>query len=808
MLLRNATWRPDLKVWRHWLRPGITWIRLVSGLVTRSKIIQLSQFARQCVNIGSRQGRKGLVLYLKVCNTALMQSLPGGHLSYSSREIGKVAVSRSRNGLPRIIPAFARREILRGNTTIIQLWLTFFGLYRILPCKGAPKFQTILEPGRVVSPDFLGGWVGFIRNSFLPLLEEMHAEDLVDVGTKVLDRPEPFVISSFSADKRQDPSMDAVSNQYKLLKRTAPQAYTAEPTAFAQRVHAAYCWAHGGWALTPPNLLKDYLKQIPGGEGTTQSLWTLLLETADFWPLVKNSHRAPIKAVKSVKKDGKDKLILTDATWVNGSLVVRKSPVNILPNVNSTGKNASGRLALLEEAAGKVRVVALLDVWSQWALKPLHNWIFDLLRSIPQDGTFDQLKPVKALLRKVSNDTTIYSYDLSAATDRIPVVIQEYLLTQVFGKDFAKAWRNLLVGRPFWISKRVQRERGLASRALRYAVGQPMGGYSSWAMLALTHHAMVQFCAFRAGLSGWFTLYAVLGDDVVIADCRVAKKYRVLCRLLGVEIGLNKSLVSKGRTLEFAKKLFYQGQDISGLPLKFWAAAQNSSGVACALASWVTKGSLSNVVRALGAGFKVAAKVADTRWESLPQRVRALGVSLTHPFIGSRFAFKTWTEWIWSHTASTRGLNPDMLTWVTPFMTAVDTVLLKPAEQHLEALQEELFFSDKLEDRCSRLVEAQTNKSAVKAQNSLELARKSAQHLQALNIKLSLVQISAVVQQLWRAVDKVGLVPLSSIKGSVRAEVDPYRLRVTNMLRHFEWLRRLVKPQRPRSGSLKENAGS
>jgi hypothetical protein len=800
MLLRNVTWRPDLKVWSRWLRPGITWIRLTTGSVTRSRIIQLSQFARQCVNIGSRQGRKGLVLYLKVCNTALMQSLPDGYLYHSSREIGKVAVSRSRDGLPRIIPAFARREIRRGNTMIIQLWLTFFGLYRILPCKGAPKFSTILNPGRNISKAFLGTWKGFLRNSFFPQLEELHGEDLMDVGTSVLTRPEPFVITSFSADKRQDPAMDAVSEQYRILGRTAPQAYTAEPTAFAHRVHAAYCWAHGEWALTPANLLRDYLEQIPGGFGTTKSLWTLLLQTADFWPLVKSSHRAPIKTAKP-RMDGKDGLVLSDGSWSDGALWPIRKPTTILPNVNSTGQDASGRLALLEEAAGKVRVVALLDVWSQWALKPLHNWIFDLLRSIPQDGTFDQLKPVNRLLKVVGNDTTIYSYDLSAATDRIPVVIQEYLLAQVFGKSFANCWRALLVGRPYWISKRVQRERGLASRALRYAVGQPMGGYSSWAMLALTHHAMVQFCAFRAGFKGWFTLYAVLGDDVVIANDCVARKYRALCRLLGVEIGLNKSLVSKWRTLEFAKKLFFRGENISGLPLKFWAAAQSSSGVACALASQVTRGTLSNVVRSLGAGFRVASKVADTRWELLPQRVRALGVSLTHPFLGSRFAFKTWTEWVWSHTASTRGLNPDMLTWVTPFMTAVDTVLLKPAQTALEDYQEDLFFTEKLEDPVTGLVDARTNKAIVEAERSLELARKSAQHLQALNIKLSLVQVSSVVSQLWKVVDKVGLVPQPSTKGSVRVEVDPYRLRVTNMLRHFEWLRSLVKPQHPQSGS-------
>lgn len=783
MLLRNVTWRPDLKVWRHWLRPGLSWVRLVSGSLTRSKIIQLSVFARTCVSIGSHQGRKGLVLYLKTCNTMLMQALPGGFLSHSSREIGKMAVASSRNGLPRIIPAFARREILRGNTVTIQLWLTFFGLYRILPCKGAPKFSTILNPGRTLTPPFLAEWKAFIRNRYLVALGEFADANLVDAGTSVLDRPEPFVISSMSADKLEDPEMVRTANQCKLLGKTAPPGVTAAPTSFAHRVHAAYCWAHGEWAATPANLLENYLREIPGGFGTTKSLWTLLLETAEFWPFVKAHHRAPR---------------ITAVLNPSGKLVSSKDSSAVLPNVHPTGKNASGRLALLEEAAGKVRVVALLDVWSQWALKPLHNWIFDLLRSIPQDGTFNQLRPVEALLRKVGNDTTIYSYDLSAATDRLPVVIQEILLAQVFGDSFAKCWRELLVGRPYWISKRVQRERGLASRALRYAVGQPMGGYSSWAMLALTHHAMVQFCAFRCGYTGWFDLYAVLGDDIVIADSRVAKKYRVLCRLLGVEIGLNKSLVSKGRTLEFAKKLFYQGEDISGLPLKFWAAAQSSSGVACALMSWVTRGTFSNAVRSLGAGFKVSAKVADTRWESLPQRVRALAVSLTHPFIGSRFAFKTWTEWVLSHTASSRGLNPDMLAWVTPFMTAVDTVLLKPAEEALEDYQEDLFFTEKLEDPPTRLVDARTNKAIVEAERSLGLARKSAQHLQALNIKLSLVQISAVVQQLWKVVDKVGLVPLPSTKATVRAEVDPHRLRVTNVLRHFEWIRSLAKPQPPK----------
>jgi hypothetical protein len=83
-------------------------------------------------------------------------------------------------------------------------------------------------------------------------------------------------------------------------------------------------------------------------------------------------------------------------------------------------------------------------------------------------------------------------------------------------------------------------------------------------MLALTHHAIVQYAAFRVarrsarkGLwrSVWFEDYAVLGDDIVIANGPVAREYLRVMTQIGVEVGLAKSLVSpRGATLEFAKR--------------------------------------------------------------------------------------------------------------------------------------------------------------------------------------------------------------------------------------------------------------
>lgn len=73
-------------------------------------------------------------------------------------------------------------------------------------------------------------------------------------------------------------------------------------------------------------------------------------------------------------------------------------------------------------------------------------------------------------------------------------------------------------------------------------------------MLALTHHVIVQIAASRSGRSELFLDYALLGDDICIADKAVADHYLAIMRDLGVEINLSKSLVSSSNVLEFAKR--------------------------------------------------------------------------------------------------------------------------------------------------------------------------------------------------------------------------------------------------------------
>jgi len=67
----------------------------------------------------------------------------------------------------------------------------------------------------------------------------------------------------------------------------------------------------------------------------------------------------------------------------------------------------------------------------------LNDYLFNILRKIPQDGTFDQLKPLLAL--KSKRCQSLYSYDLSAATDRLPIDLQVQVLSLLKGQEFADA---------------------------------------------------------------------------------------------------------------------------------------------------------------------------------------------------------------------------------------------------------------------------------------------------------------------------------------------------------------------------------
>jgi len=103
-----------------------------------------------------------------------------------------------------------------------------------------------------------------------------------------------------------------------------------------------------------------------------------------------------------------------------------------------TNRNESiGKLSLKEEAAGKVRVFAMVDGITQSLFYPLHKYLFRILKMIPNDSTFDQIRGINRIKEKIRKFSLkkVYSFDLSAATDRLPIDLQVSILNLIVGNQ-------------------------------------------------------------------------------------------------------------------------------------------------------------------------------------------------------------------------------------------------------------------------------------------------------------------------------------------------------------------------------------
>jgi len=481
--------------------------------VNTSWVKVIISFLAFCNTLRKKSGMKMLVIYLKAASVSLQQAAGGMRLKDMS-PLG-TRFSRTGSGIPGIIPVLHRKFIRQGSAIHIKFWLTLFNLYRILEIPVKAKIGTITAPSTMDPSSVLPQ-----LSTFIPLFL---VEIAKIVGEKVT------LIRSLHPSKGPLWLM-------KLLKAKPFAISTSSPV-----VRSRY------------DDVSSPISTSPAGLIFAAKAW---LDNPDLYSIFSDW----------CKMTGSQYLLNRIESW-------SKVPSS---NIDAKGTPYLGKLGFKEEAAGKLRVFAMVDPFTQWALKPLWDLLVDLLSRLPQDGTLDQMKPVARLL-KDRPQGPFYSFDLSAATDRLPVIVQAQLLGYFLGSHAANLWKAILIGRPYFIP--INSYKGIPSgEFVYYETGQPMGALTSWGMLAFTHHLMVQWSAYRANPSSysWFPHYAVLGDDIVIADKLVAEEYVKTCQLLGVEIGLAKSLISDtGKALEFAKRTFVDSTDVSPIPFQeYWVATQ------------------------------------------------------------------------------------------------------------------------------------------------------------------------------------------------------------------------------------------
>ncbi|KAL0295907.1 UNVERIFIED_CONTAM: putative mitochondrial protein [Sesamum calycinum] len=210
----------------------------------------------------------------------------------------------------------------------------------------------------------------------------------------------------------------------------------------------------------------------------------------------------------------------------------------------------TGRQGQSLEGAGKRRIFAMGNHMNQRLLKPIHEWIARVLRLIPMDGTFDQTRQVK---RKGSRKT--FCYDLSAATDRWPLVVLFEVFQNLFDRSFASAVVNSALACNIFEVPFSRRRQSSVS----FVTGQPLGYYASWPLFALSHHL---WCGMRPrgyiqDKSSTVTLYSVMIFSLLSPT---------VCQILydlGVSISWSKSLISESGCMEFAKRGRWGEKDFS-----------------------------------------------------------------------------------------------------------------------------------------------------------------------------------------------------------------------------------------------------
>lgn len=143
---------------------------------------------------------------------------------------------------------------------------------------------------------------------------------------------------------------------------------------------------------------------------------------------------------------------------------------------------------IFSEPELKTRIIGLADYFSQTALRSLGTVLFEVLKTIPHDRTFDQTLGLSEL--SFNSGADYYSLDISAFTDRFPQFINELLLTELFGDiSYSAAITHILCGNPYWNPK--------TNTFSSYRCGCPMGVRAGWPLTTLSHHLTIFYACYN-----------------------------------------------------------------------------------------------------------------------------------------------------------------------------------------------------------------------------------------------------------------------------------------------------------------------
>lgn len=505
-------------------------------------------------------GATQVVKFLKTSQLALQKAIAGDKVDNLRLLDESVVRSRlSPSGLPVIIPSRDRKLIMTGgNDSIVRFWLTLFSVYRVIKIPGTLKLSTIIAP-LSANDDH-----GKVVKQFYSFLKESSVQ------------------SRFSKSK-------LYKKADLLLLEAASSTHKVAWTGLFSNPGLLESLGLGFLARNLMHLMKQPELRI----------------LFDSLCLMKPTKSQP---PHTECINGLDRFELANIADPEGSY--------------------AGKLSIKEEAAGKLRVFAMVDVWSQTILKPIEQMLAVFLKDLPNDGVYDQHASELRARSKSLLTGGSFGYDLSAATDRLPLKLQSYILDLIV-PDLGTNWAMFLTKRDYFMylpddySKSIgatYRGKGKVPNTmdqggyslpifyntksrpwtlLNYTVGQPMGALSSFAMLAVTHHLIAQFC-YRIAYSvpmnlpftkdTWYTGYECTGDDIILFDRKVAKQYLYVMAALGVPINTLKSVVASKPATDYLKVTSSNGSNVGAISWKMFMSGNSLMGRANILNHLLSKG--------------------------------------------------------------------------------------------------------------------------------------------------------------------------------------------------------------------------
>lgn len=237
--------------------------------------------------------------------------------------------------------------------------------------------------------------------------------------------------------------------------------------------------------------------------------------------------------------------------------------LRFVENTSDMASPTMGTLNVTQEPGGKARFFAAPELIYQEALTPLQTFLMACLHSNPQDACYNAPAAISCIQEHLRAGQTVYTYDLTQATDAFPSALSWYALGCTH--RIPDSHYNLLikVSKGIWrVSEECQKTGFLPDR-IQWTVGQPLGTKPSFAAFAFSHHALIRGIA--RSLSRDPNCYFLIGDDVVIFDPDVAREYKSVMLALGVQVPEEKSMVSN-RVSEFGgqtilrSEAFYPGK--------------------------------------------------------------------------------------------------------------------------------------------------------------------------------------------------------------------------------------------------------